>query len=350
MSKKEEAYIDNWITGEPIAINGREKMALAIRLMAENKIGSILVVNGKTLQGIFTERDLLNIFGNNTDKKLAEILNRPIKDFMTRDLVTAQVKDDYNTVYMKMKTHNIRHIPVLEGKTIAGIVSMRDLIHHYQNKLETSYNEARREIEELKELVNVSANEKIRALNKEIHKYKELSLTDELTGLFNKRYFQARFEEEVARAKRYKQRLSLIFCDIDFFKNINDQYGHQAGDLILRETAEILKGAMGDLNVIIRLRKSDIIARYGGEEFVVILPETPIEGAVIVSERLRKVIEAHAFSADRKKVHMTMSFGIAELCEGAETSTDIIKKADHAMYLAKESGRNKVVAYRDDKD
>jgi diguanylate cyclase (GGDEF)-like protein len=347
MSKKEQAHIDNWITGDTIAVDSGETLAAAIRLMAKNKIGSILVTNGKALQGIFTERDLLNIFGNNTDKKLAEILDRPVKDFMTRDLVTAQVKDDYNTVYMKMKTHNIRHIPVLDGKTIAGIVSMRDLIHHYQNKLETSYNDARREIEELKELVNVSANEKIRALNKEIHKYKELSLTDELTGLFNKRYFQARFEEEVARAKRYKQRLSLIFCDIDFFKNINDQYGHQVGDRILRETADILKGAMGDLNVIIRLRKSDIIARYGGEEFVVILPETPIEGAVIVGERLRKVIESHGFSADRKKTHMTMSFGIAELREGVDTATDIIKRADHAMYVAKESGRNTVYAFRE---
>ena len=350
MNKREETYIDNWITGDPLSVDSGEKLAVAIRVMAENKIGSILVTNGKSLQGIFTERDLLNIFGNNTDRKLAEILDRPVKDFMTSDLVTAQVNDDYNTVYMKMKTHNIRHIPVLEGKNIAGIVSMRDLIHHYQNKLETSYNEARREIEELKELVNVSANEKIRALNKEIHRYKELSLTDELTGLFNKRYFQARFEEEVARAKRYKQRLSLIFCDIDFYKNINDQYGHQAGDRILRETANILKGAMGDLNVIIRLRKSDIIARYGGEEFVVILPETPIKGAAIVGERLRKVIETHSFSADRKKIHMTMSFGIAELCEAAETSTDIIKRADHAMYLAKESGRNTVVAYQEEKD
>jgi len=222
---------------------------------------------------------------------------------------------------------------------------MRDLIHHYQNKLESSYNEARREIEELKELVNVSANTKIRALTQEIRKYKELSLTDELTGLFNKRYFQARFEEEVARAKRYEQQLSLIFCDIDFFKNVNDRYGHQGGDQILRETADILKGAMGQLNVIVRLRKSDIIARYGGEEFVIILPETGIDGAVIVGEKLRKAMEEHTFRVDGKSVSITMSFGIAELTEEAQECTAIVKRADYAMYEAKETGRNKVVAF-----
>ena len=177
-------------------------------------------------------------------------------------------------MYMKMKTHDVRHIPILDGEKLVGIVSMRDLIHHYQNKLETAFNEARREIDDLKKLVSVADGEKIETLIKEVQKYKELSLTDYLTGLFNKRYFQARIVEEVTRAKRSSYELSLIFCDIDYFKRINDRFGHQVGDEVLRETARILSGGTDQLNIISRLRKSDIIARYGGEEFVIILPET----------------------------------------------------------------------------
>jgi diguanylate cyclase (GGDEF)-like protein len=246
---------------------------------------------------------------------------------------------------MKMKTHNVRHIPVLEGERLYGIVSMRDLIHFYQNKLESAYNEARREIENLKRLVSVSNGEKIETLIQEVEKYKELSLTDHLTGLYNKRYFVSRLVEEVARAQRHRGQLSVIFCDIDYFKRVNDRFGHHWGDEVLRETARILSGAVTEMHIMSRLRKSDIIARYGGEEFVAILPETGREGAAIAAEKMREVIAGHVFLLDGEELHITMSFGVAELSLDDPDHNEIIKNADYAMYKAKNEGRNRIGVY-----
>jgi len=262
--------IENWITPNPAVVDAEELLVNAVQMMAERQIGAILVTQNDELSGIFTERDLLRLFSENTETAFKEHLLEPIKTFMTASPICAQSKDDYNTVYMKMKTHDVRHIPILEDKKLVGIVSMRDLIHHYQNKLETAYNEARQEIEDLKKLVSVAKSDKIETLIKEVQKYKELSLTDHLTGLFNKRYFQTRLVEEVTRARRSSYDISLIFCDIDYFKRVNDRFGHHIGDEVLRKAAQILRGGVDELNIISRLRKSDIIARYGGEEFVII--------------------------------------------------------------------------------
>jgi diguanylate cyclase (GGDEF)-like protein len=342
--------IESWVTPSPAVVDREEILVNAIQRMAEKHIGAILVTQKGKLEGIFTERDLLRLFSGNTEKAFKEHLLQPIKHFMTTSPICAQRDEDYNTVYMKMKTHDVRHIPILDGEELVGIVSMRDLIHHYQNKLETAFNEARREIDDLKKLVTVADGEKIETLIREVQRYKELSLTDYLTGLFNKRYFQTRFVEEVTRARRSSYDLSLIFCDIDYFKRINDRFGHHTGDEVLRITAQILSGGIDELNIISRLRKSDIIARYGGEEFVIILPETGKQGAAIAAERLRQEIENYTFKLDGEDVHMTMSFGVAELSPTDKDHTEIIKNADYAMYKAKNSGRNRVVVYPSEDD
>lgn len=345
-----DSKIENWITPNPAVVDAEELLVNTVQTMAGKQIGAILVTQNGELSGIFTERDLLRLFSDNTEKAFKEHLLQPIKTFMTASPICAQSKDDYNTVYMKMKTHDVRHIPILEDKKLVGIVSMRDLIHHYQNKLETSYNEARREIEDLKQLVSVANSDKIETLIKEVQKYKELSLTDHLTGLFNKRYFHTRLVEEVTRAKRSSYEISLIFCDIDYFKRVNDRFGHHMGDEVLRKMAQILRGGVDELNIISRLRKSDIIARYGGEEFVIILPETGKQGAAIAAERLRQEVENYTFRLDGEDVHITMSFGVAELSPEDKDHTEIIKNADYAMYKAKNSGRNRVIAYPSDED
>ena len=119
---------------------------------------------------------------------------------------------------------------------------------------------------------------------------------------------------------------------------------------MLREMAQILKGGVDELNIVSRLRKSDIIARYGGEEFVIILPETGKQGAAVAAERLRQQVENYTFRLNGEDVHLTMSFGVAELSAEDENHTEIIKNADYAMYKAKNSGRNRVVVYPSDED
>lgn len=337
--------IERWITPDPATVDQESSLLDAVYKMAQMGIGAILVTHGGELVGIFTERDLLRLFSSRDEQGFRRALEQPIGGFMTRDPVAARADDSYDAVYIKMKTHGVRHIPVLDGQRLVGIVSMRDLIHFYQNRLETAFNEARQEIDNLKRLVNIAENEKIDTLVREIQMYRELSLTDHLTGLFNKRYFQARLEEETARAARYGEPLSLIFGDIDHFKTVNDRFGHPVGDDVLRQTARLLSGAMDELHVISRLRKSDIIARYGGEEFVVILPETGSRGAAVAAEKLRRVVEEHPYRVDGESLSLTMSFGVAEMDGQAKAAEAIIRNADWAMYQAKEGGRNRVVVF-----
>ena len=330
------------MSDNPATVDADDTIASAIAQMHGRRIGAVLVTKNNELVGIITERDLVRICAMPGEHPG----NHRVSEHMTRDPVTAQVTDNYNTVYVLMQINGIRHMPILDKDKLVGIVSIRDLIHFYQNKLESDYIEACERIESLKKLNELSAEDVLDSLFSEINKFKELSLTDPLTGLYNKRYFLARLREETARARRYKQDLSLIFCDIDHFKAINDNYGHHNGDLVLKSIGEIISGSINDLNVVSRLRKSDIVARYGGEEFIVILPETSAENALIVAEKIRKMVECYAFRIDQDVVHLSMSLGVSGLDDTVEAAEDLIRNADNAMYRAKENGRNRVAAYK----
>ncbi|MBU0600341.1 diguanylate cyclase [bacterium] len=164
----------------------------------------------------------------------------------------------------------------------------------------------------------------------------ELSaVTDELTKLYNYRYFNNKIEEELLRAERYQKKFSLIMMDIDNFRNINNCYGHQQGDLVLKTVAKIMKFS---------LRKVNILARYGGEEFVIILPESNKKMAKIAGERLRKNIEKHEFPllSGEGILRLTASMGIAEYYRDGRSENQLVKKADQALYQAKAKGKNKI--------
>jgi len=174
------------------------------------------------------------------------------------------------------------------------------------------------------------------------HLYEEverLAITDGLTGLYQHRYFQEKLENEIRRGLRYNHPTSLLMIDIDHFKLLNDTYGHQVGDEVLKRLAEIFKS---------RAREHDTVARYGGEEFAIILPVTPKEGALSAAERLRKSIEATQFDVDGYSLRITVSIGVASCPQDARTREELIGKADKALYAAKRSGRN-AVCYFDDK-
>ncbi len=160
----------------------------------------------------------------------------------------------------------------------------------------------------------------------------QLTITDDLTKLFNSRYMNVYLGREIKRCKRHGIPLSVIFLDLDGFKGINDQYGHLAGSGTLAEVGAILAEAV---------RESDILARYGGDEFVVVLPETPPAGALVIAERLRRAIEAHAFlQAQGLTARISASFGISSYPDHALTPEGLIQKADQAMYRVKERDKN----------
>ena len=178
--------------------------------------------------------------------------------------------------------------------------------------------------------------EKIRSLknyyNQKHDALADIAFRDELTGLFNRRYFDQKLQEEIDRSARYGRPLSLVIGDIDRFKTYNDDFGHQKGDQVLRAVADLLRGGC---------RSSDIAARYGGEEVTVILPETDSEGAFRVAEKVRKLIEARGKDIAGQRV--TISMGIAAFGPGREGPAELIAAADRALYRAKDAGRNRCV-------
>lgn len=161
------------------------------------------------------------------------------------------------------------------------------------------------------------------------------AIRDSLTGIHNRRYFTDRLMDEIDRAQRYDDPVSLILCDIDNFKIINDTHGHPAGDRILVHLSEILSQ---------KRRKSDIVARYGGEEFALILLNTPKDEAIQIAEKIRADIEAELFEIDHRPIQITVSFGVASFHEDAATYADLVQSADRALYVAKTTGKNRVIA------
>lgn len=176
--------------------------------------------------------------------------------------------------------------------------------------------------------------EVIKQINFMYSRTKYLSLTDELTGLSNRRCFENTFEKEFLRAQRYKNNLTLVMFDIDFFKHVNDNYGHQCGDYILKQVSNA---------ALQTFRKTDTVFRFGGEEFVVILTETDIEQAVIPLERFRKTIETLDLNYQGQKINITVSIGACQLADDIDSKENFIEKADTALYRAKNEGRNKTI-------
>jgi len=168
-----------------------------------------------------------------------------------------------------------------------------------------------------------------------IAQLRETAVTDGLTGLANHKSFNERLAIEFNRAKRYGSELSLMMIDADRFKEINDSYGHITGDAVLKALAAILKG---------NIRQSDLAARYGGDEFALILPETNAEQAFKVGEKLRRKVEASPIQFSDNTIQLTLSIGISSFSSEMNEPVDLIKKADEALYMAKEAGRNRTAA------
>lgn len=177
--------------------------------------------------------------------------------------------------------------------------------------------------------------EVIKQINYIYTRTKYLSITDELTGLSNRRCFDNTLEKEFLRALRYNNKLTLVMFDIDHFKTVNDTYGHPCGDYILKEVANA---------ALQTFRKTDTVFRFGGEEFVVILTETDIKQSEIPLERFRKTIETLDLNYQNQQINITVSIGACQLDQSIGNKEEFLQKADNALYDAKNSGRNKVVS------
>lgn len=179
---------------------------------------------------------------------------------------------------------------------------------------------------------------KTNKLEKFSNELKRLSITDGLTGLYNHKHFYDLLEKELARAKRYERPLSVLFLDIDFFKSINDKFGHKLGDEVLNQVANL---------ILANLRETDNAFRYGGEEFAVLLTETDQQDAFLVAQKTRELIERHKFvgSEGTPICRVTISIGISSFPKSATGCNELVIAADSALYAAKAAGRNRCILY-----
>lgn len=162
---------------------------------------------------------------------------------------------------------------------------------------------------------------------------KRMAENDELTGLYARRFFMDAFQKEINRAKRYDHSLSLVIIDIDFFKDVNDEHGHQVGDEVLEKLGDIIRD---------KTRESDVAARYGGEEFAVLLPETNLSSAQTLAERINRSVSNQPFETSAGELAITVSIGVSALKHASDETDDVLRRADEALYESKSSGRDQV--------
>jgi two-component system, cell cycle response regulator len=237
---------------------------------------------------------------------------------------------EYRIPVMPFETRNVRAViavPMLYENELLGIFIMLSEKRNFLDSFQLG-------------LIEVLCNQaSISIANAKLHaEIETLATTDGLTGLYNHRRFQEILSDEVKRLNRSPSQVSLVLTDIDYFKKVNDTYGHPAGDLVLKGVAKIIRE---------EIREMDVPARYGGEEFAVILPETDSEGAKNIAERLRMAVRDAAFSADGRSLSVTISIGIATAPDDAQGKQEFLEKADKALYHAKHHGRNQTVSWSD---
>jgi diguanylate cyclase (GGDEF)-like protein len=217
---------------------------------------------------------------------------------------------------------------------IRRLVSVRHRMEEYSTRLQTQSEQLRKLNQSLEEKVRQRTRQ-LELANRQLQEEKITlqitSITDGLTGLYNRSYVLERLEQEVGKAKRYRKKLSVIMFDLDHFKRVNDFFGHQVGDAVLQQVAQIFRYTM---------RESDLVGRYGGEEFLIVLPETDCAEAAMVAERIRRDVETQQWA--EPQVRITISGGIAE--HGGGNAEQLIRRADSLMYRAKQLGRNRVVS------
>jgi len=252
-------------------------------------------------------------------------INSPLIKFIendyrcyTYDELTSDIKDESSEIMGILKPDIL--VPLMSKGEINGIIVLGDRINDEQ------FIES-----EIEYILNIASLAGIAINNARLY---EMATTDMMTKLKIHHYFQTILIEEINRSVKYDRPLSLIMADIDHFKKFNDNYGHVAGDEVLKNVASIFKD---------NIRLIDIGARYGGEEFAVILPKTDINEAIIVAERIRSAVESSSFRFNEEVLHVTISVGVAQFDQTLDnTKQKFIERADRALYNSKKEGRNRV--------
>ena len=288
-----------------------DKAAIFLNSNLENDELTLYMSRGYTLEPdvkIISKSNLINYLYSNC----GIIDSDKARELMSNDPSTKET-------YEKLKPEIV--IPLKSKNSINGLIFLSQKI------MENSYSE-----QDFQFLEKMAKFASIAVENSRLYR---MATLDRMTGLFVHHYFQERLIEEIKRSERTGTPLTLLMADLDHFKNVNDTYGHQQGDIILKGTASIIHQ---------NIRGFDIPSRYGGEEFAIILTETDIDAADAIAERLRKKIEDSIYKTDNKTIKVTISIGLAQFDHNIDKNAiDLIKRADTFLYSAKAQGRNRIV-------
>ncbi len=272
-----------------------------MKLLHRYRVGAVTIISdsGKVL-GIVTESDVLSAIVEKGEKAFF----LPAKDIMKGELIKVQPEFDIDTAYMMMNLNMVRRLPVTDSSgRLEGIITLRDIANTWRKNSALLHRKT------------ISLEDKARR--------------DQLTGVYNKVYAVQTIETLLLNGENF----CVMLIDIDKFKQINDLYGHLAGDLAIMETAEFITS---------RIRSVDMLARYGGDEFVLICPVSDLKSASVAAERLREEVASKKYYFDSREFRITLSIGIAESNEDMKNAREIIRLADNCLYEAKRRGRNNV--------
>lgn len=319
-----DIHVKDLMSVTVVCISPQTELTVALQVMLDNRYSCMVVVEEELPVGIITERDIVRL--------MTEFLShRPFDSIRVAEVMSAPVMtvSETTTLFDALVVSNsqkIRHMPVVNGEgAMIGLVTQSDLTQaHF------------RIFERQREIIDRSVTERTRELQQANELLLSLSMVDALTGIGNRRAMQVDLDHTHPQAIRYKRTYCVALFDVDYFKLYNDFYGHTAGDTALRLIAEHLLSC---------IRKSDRLYRYGGEEFLLLMPETNLQGALILTERtLASFIALNIPHQQSPFGHITLSCGVA--CQSEETGfpawTELVDLADRGLYVSKKSGRNRV--------
>ena len=299
-----------------------KRICVKLRKLLRTDDCSIMILNEKSRELAFSESSGLTRWEM---KNIRFSLGEGVAGWVAKHKKPVLIEDVRQDARFKVVEDQKRSMvsmisaPLMVKRRVIGVVSLttRDDSHTFT-------------LDELELVVLMSAHISLALENNRLY---EISVLDGLTNIYNRRFLEQRLLEEVAYSKRYTKPLSVVLLDIDFFKPLNDTYGHQAGDFVLKNVSAILSQA---------LREYDVVARYGGEEFAIVLPTTPKQKAASIAERLRLSIAERDFRFKDEVIKCSISLGVASFPDDGTDAESLVAASDKALYKAKERGRNQV--------
>jgi diguanylate cyclase (GGDEF)-like protein len=288
-----------------MTLSPRDTLRDAVTKMAAHRISCVVVTKDDQPIRLISERTVVNSVAADLD------LDTPIYKVPRGPCLMVAPTDRVTVILKRMRRLHVRRAMVIFKKKLVGLVTQTTLLEAYQRILDD---------------VSLKSD-----------KLADKAEHDELTWLYNRHYLKDAFGHEISRVRRYGGLLALVMFDLDHFKSINDQYGHNAGDAALRTAGHIMQKAA---------RGADIVARYGGEEFAVLMPAAGTRAARIYAERVRQRLSARDFKDQDATFSLTVSAGICKWSRELNTMRKMIEAADKALYRAKRTGRNRVRLHR----